>query len=62
MSCLGEREWMSEELEKAFENSKDYKQKALLLGAKNLIEEQYTRIEQMQGELDGTMWSPKQWR
>lgn len=54
--------WVLEQLEKAFETSQDYKQKALLLAAKDLIEEQVIRIEQMQGEVDGTMWSPRQWK
>jgi len=58
---VGEREWIDAQLEKAVEDSRDYEQKALLLATKALIEEQYTRIEQMQGELDGTMWSPKNW-
>lgn len=58
---MGEREWIDAQLEKAVEDSRDYEQKALLLATKALIEEQYTRIEQMQGELDGTMWSPKNW-
>ena len=58
---MGEREWIEAQLEKAVEDSRDYEQKALLLATKALIEEQYTRIEQMQGELDGTMWSPKNW-
>lgn len=58
---MSEREWITEELEKAFDNSQDYEQKALLLAVKKLLEEQYTRIEQMHGEVDGTMWSPKEW-
>ena len=62
MSEIGEREWIKEQLDLAIEESRDYKQKALLLGTKKIIEEQYTRIEQMQGEVDGTMWSTKKWR
>lgn len=59
---MSEREWIREQLDQTMETSRDYEQKALLLAAKELIEEQYTRMEQMQGELDGTMWSPKNWR
>lgn len=53
--------WIVNELEQAFDASREYKQKALLLATKELIQEQATRIEQMKGEVDGTMWSPKQW-
>lgn len=41
--------------------SRDYKQKALLAAAKRLIQEQTVRIQQMEGELDGTLWSPRNW-
>jgi hypothetical protein len=28
---------------------------------KGIMTEQYQRIDQLQGELDGRMWSPEQW-
>ena len=41
--------------------SKEYKELALLVAAKNLLLEQAKRIEQAHGELDGRMWSPENW-
>ena len=58
---MDQKEWMIQELERAFEMSRDYKQKALLAAAKRLIQEQTVRIQQMEGELDGTLWSPRNW-
>ena len=41
--------------------SKEYKERALLVAANNLLLEQAKRIEQAHGELDGRMWSPENW-
>ena len=41
--------------------AKEYKERALLVAAKNLLLEQAKRIEQVHGELDGRMWSPENW-
>lgn len=54
-------EWIQSQLAQLFEQSTDYKQKALLLGLKEMIEEQSVRKEQIQGELDGTLWSAQNW-
>ncbi|SDK87308.1 hypothetical protein [Alkalibacterium thalassium] len=59
---MDEQDWIIRELEQLFDSSRDYKQKALLKAAADLIREQKTRKEQLQGELDGTLWSPGNWR
>lgn len=56
-----QEQWILKQLDHLFEESKDYKQKALIRATKKIIEEQETRKEQMQGELDGTLWSPGNW-
>lgn len=58
---MDQNEWIIQELERAFQMSRDYKQKALLAATKRLIREQTVRIQQMEGELDGTLWSPRNW-
>lgn len=58
---MEKEEWMLQELERVFYNSRDYKQKALIESARGLIKEQSERIQQMEGELDGTLWSPRDW-
>ena len=58
---MEQKEWLLLELERVIQTSRDYKQKALLKSAKDLINEQVERIRQMEGELDGTLWSPRTW-
>ncbi|GAA0485402.1 hypothetical protein IRB23SM22_17290 [Alkalibacterium sp. s-m-22] len=58
---MDEQDWIIRELDQLFDSSRDYKQKALLKAAADLIKEQETRKEQLQGELDGTLWSPGNW-
>ncbi|PRY83681.1 hypothetical protein [Alkalibacterium olivapovliticus] len=58
---MNEQEWIIQELERLFETSQDYKQKALLQEAIDILKEQDLRKEQLQGELDGTLWSPGNW-
>ena len=58
---MSESNWTVEQLEHLFEVSQDYKQKALLQATIKLIKEQNKRKEQLQGELDGTLWSPGNW-
>ncbi|WP_423188520.1 hypothetical protein ACO1PF_07870 [Alkalibacterium sp. f15] len=58
---MEDNQWLKNQLEKLFEESHDYKQKALLQATKELLIEQEKRREQLQGELDGTLWSPVNW-
>ncbi|WP_035054788.1 hypothetical protein [Carnobacterium pleistocenium] len=58
---MEQKEWLLQELERLRQASRDYKQKALLAAVKELINEQIERIRQMEGELDGTLWSPRNW-
>lgn len=55
-------EWTVSQLDKLIAKSLDYKEKALLNGVKEALKEQEKRREQNQGELDGTLWSPGEWR
>lgn len=54
--------WIQKELSQAMTSSRDYKQKALILATQKIILEQDIRLEQKQGEIDGTLWSPNNWR
>jgi len=56
-----EEEWMFAQLDDLFEKSQDYKQKAFFLGLKELMMEQEKRKGQLQGQLDGELWSPRKW-
>lgn len=53
-------EWLLEKLAGLY-NEADFKKRALIKAANDIIIEQEKRILQMEGELDGTLWSPKNW-
>lgn len=54
--------WYEGLIQELIQTSTDYRQKALLQASADLLAEQSNRLEQMAGELDGTLWSPKGWR
>lgn len=58
---MEENEWLRKQLEQLESDSQDYRQKALLQATIALLLEQEKRQEQLQGELDGTLWSPGNW-
>ncbi|MER2064630.1 MAG: hypothetical protein ABS873_08245 [Alkalibacterium sp.] len=58
---MEENQWLVKQLEQLESDSRDYRQKALLQATISLLEEQEKRREQLQGELDGTLWSPGNW-
>lgn len=53
--------WLLEQIDDLRKNTADYERDAFLIGLKEIVKEQYKRMEQAEGELDGTLWSPKQW-
>lgn len=55
------QDWMLEQIHDLEARSRDYRQKALFQEFAKVIEEQYKRIKQAEGEVDGRMWSPKEW-
>lgn len=58
---MDRKEWLLEQIKEIKNSSKDYRQIALYQEFEELIKEQYKRIEQTEGEIDGRMWSPKEW-
>lgn len=40
----------------------DYPGQALLQVASDLYQQQEDRLRQLEGQLDGSMWSPKDWQ
>lgn len=57
---MGEH-WLAKIVSNLQKTSVDYREKALLEAAVQLYFEQEQRIEQLEGQLDGTLWSPKNW-
>lgn len=54
-------EWLLHELQKIYDKTSDYNEATLIKAAQEIIKEQEKRIYQMEGEIDGTLWSPKKW-
>ena len=53
--------WVNETLDQLIATTKSYEERALLVAAKKILVEQLTRIEQLEGQLDGTLWSHTEW-
>lgn len=56
-----EKEWLEKQLTIWEQECPDYKERAFIVYSKRLLLEQMKRIEQQQGQLDGQLWSPKEW-
>lgn len=54
-------DWLLKEVKEAEESGQSYEEKAFFQELENIIKEQIKRIEQAEGELDGTLWSPQKW-
>ncbi len=60
-TAVEKSEWVMEQLQKLYDQTNDYNQMTLVKAAQDLIREQVKRIEQMEGEIEGTIWSPRRW-
>ena len=52
---------MEEQIVTWQEGCQDYKERAFLEACKQLLLEQQQRIDYYKGQLDGQLWSPKEW-
>lgn len=58
---MEKQEWLFKQLQEIYNQSKDFNEVVLIKAIQNIINEQTKRIEQMEGELEGTLWSPRKW-
>ena len=58
---MEEKNWLMIEIDELLTQVSSYEEKALYASLKKLVSEQYNRLEQLEGQLDGTLWSPKEW-
>ena len=58
---MDEQTWVDQQISTLIQDSSNYPDQAFYRGLRELFTEQYLRLEQLQGELDGRMWSPDQW-
>lgn len=58
---MSELEWLIAEVNTLEQTATTYEEKAFYQELKLIVKEQYKRIEQAEGELDGTLWSPQKW-
>ena len=53
--------WMEEQIATWQEEYQDYKERAFLEACKQLLLEQQQRVDHYKAQLDGQLWSPKEW-
>ena len=58
---MDEQSWLIEEIKACYLASNTYEKKAFFQEVEKIVREQIKRIEQAEGELDGSLWSPKKW-
>jgi len=58
---MNEKEWLLQEIAQLKADKQIYEVSAYLTELETIICEQYKRIEQAQAEIDGLLWSPKEW-
>ncbi|MGX7025533.1 hypothetical protein [Vagococcus hydrophili] len=58
---MHEESWVLAQIKTISESATTYVEKAYYQELEKIIIEQYKRIEQAKGELDGNLWSPKKW-
>jgi len=58
---MEEKEWILSELSLLQKAEQSYEVQAFLSELELILKEQYKRIEQAEGEIDGLLWSPKEW-
>ena len=58
---MEEKNWLMIEIDELLTQVSSYEEKALYASLKKIVAEQYNRLEQLEGQLDGTLWSPKEW-
>ncbi|MGX4686535.1 hypothetical protein JNUCC83_06505 [Vagococcus sp. JNUCC 83] len=58
---MDEKQWILNELSLLKEETQIYEVTAFLKGLEEVLIEQYTRINQAESEIDGLLWSPKEW-
>ncbi|MGN8644566.1 hypothetical protein ACTNEO_00590 [Gracilibacillus sp. HCP3S3_G5_1] len=58
---MEENEWILEQLKHVFNKTDDYYQRTLIKATQEIVKEQAKRMDQMEGEMEGTIWSPRKW-
>ncbi|PWG00130.1 hypothetical protein [Levilactobacillus bambusae] len=59
---MNQREnWLLEQISGLEKQATDFKTRAYFHQLKDLVDEQYRRIEQTEDEIDGRAWNPSEW-
>lgn len=58
---MNELDWLIKEIRDYQINVTTYEEKAFFQELETIVNEQLKRIRQAEGELDGSLWSPKKW-
>ncbi|WP_170999525.1 hypothetical protein [Paucilactobacillus kaifaensis] len=55
------REWTQQEIDKFIKESKNFRDQSFYQALQDTTVEQFKRIEQLQGEVDGRAWNTEKW-
>ncbi|KIS03885.1 hypothetical protein [Paucilactobacillus wasatchensis] len=55
------QKWVQQQVMTLIENSLDFKEQAFYQALQDTLTEQFKRIDQLQGEIDGRSWNTANW-
>ncbi|BAP84722.1 hypothetical protein LOOC260_101440 [Paucilactobacillus hokkaidonensis JCM 18461] len=55
------QEWVNQQVAKLIDQSTDFQEQSFYQALQDTLTEQFKRIEQLQGEVDGRMWNVGKW-
>lgn len=58
---MEENKWVIQEIEALKSQATSYEEKAIYQQLQGLINEQHDRLTLLEGQLEGTLWSPQEW-
>ncbi|MGY3749087.1 hypothetical protein [Vagococcus acidifermentans] len=58
---MTQQDWLYAQIASLEASSQQYEDRAFFQELREIVQEQYKRIEQAEGEIDGTIWSPRNW-
>ncbi|WP_237025971.1 hypothetical protein [Lactobacillus sp. S2-2] len=58
---MNHEDWAIKKIDEKLSQPISFKEKAILFETKNVIKEQFKRIDQSEAELDGRSWTPNKW-
>lgn len=58
---MGNQKWLIDQLNQMIQTEPKFKSRALLERTRDLVNDQYRRLQQARDELDGRIWDHENW-